>query len=150
MHRCKIKRDSACRRESSSLEAKPIRAAERNARAFPLQVGLAFRSHRKTYGWRSVPPARRFLQNSNTTWRAQCILSSSSASSTNVKAPNTKAVLALQQSSPARKDSAWPNHPVNLRANGIARCPAAAHSAALHSAASGHRAMPLAPGYLER
>jgi hypothetical protein len=61
-----------------------------------------------------------------------------------------KSCAGLQQSSPARKGSAWPNHSVNLRANGIARCPAAAYSAALHFASAGHRAMPLAPGYLER
>jgi hypothetical protein len=150
MHRCEIKRIGACRREPSSLEAEPPRVAKQNAGLARLHVRLASRSHRKTSGWRSVPPARRFLQNSNTTWRVQYLLPSSSASRANVKSPNTNAVQALQQSSPARKGSAWPNHSVNLRANGIARCPAATHSTALHSAATGHRAMPLAPGYLER
>jgi hypothetical protein len=123
MHRCEIKRNSACRRESSSLDAELLREGERNSGAVHLHVGLAFSSHRKTSGWRSVPPARRFLQNSNTTWRVQYILFSSSASSTNVKLPNTNAVQALRQSSPAREGSARPNHSVNLRANGIARCP---------------------------
>jgi hypothetical protein len=67
-----------------------------------------------------------------------------------MKVTMVNAMQALQHSSPARKGAAWPNHSVNLRANGIVRCPAAAHSAALHPATAGHRAMPLAPGYLER
>jgi hypothetical protein len=150
MHRCEVKRISACRRESSSLEAEPLRFAKQTAGAVHLQVRLAFGICRKIAGWRSVPPARISPQNSNTTWCPRCVPGSSSASSINVKSLNTKAMQALQQSSPVRKGSARPNHSVNLRANGIARCPAAAHSAALHSASSGHRAMPLAPGYLER
>jgi hypothetical protein len=160
MHRCEIKRISACRRESSSLEAAPLRAAERNAGAVPLQVWLAFRSQCKTSGWRSVPLARKDCQSQvrmasgiqipTTIWRLPCILLASSASARRVKKTMVKAMQALQQSSPARKGAAWPNHSVNLRANGIAQCPAATHSTALHSAAAGHRAMPSAPGYLER
>jgi hypothetical protein len=42
--------------------------------------------------------------------------------------------------------SAPPNHSLNLRANGVSHCPAGAHSASLHSAPTGQRATPLAPG----
>jgi hypothetical protein len=158
MHRCEIKRISAYRRESSSLEAEPLRVAKANAGAARLHARLACGNRRKTSGVAFCSTSPQGLQissshrqrNSNTILRLRCILSSGSASSTNVKSPSTKAVQGLQQSSPARKGSAWPNHSVNLRANGIARRPAATHSAALHSAAAGHRAMPLAPGYLER
>jgi hypothetical protein len=162
MHRCEIKRISACRRESSSLEAEPLRAAKAKCWSSspprkvcfqepPRDLVVAFCSSSP----QGLPISSSHRQrNSNTIWRLRCALPSSpasgSASSKNVKSPNTKAVRGLQQSSPARKGSAWPNHSVNLRANGIARCPAAAHSAALHFAAAGHRALPLAPGYLER
>jgi hypothetical protein len=160
MQRCVIQRISACRRESSSLDAEPLRVAKLNAGAVHLQVRLAFRSQRKTCRWRFLPSARRSYQSEvrmasgiqipTTIWRLPCILPASPASEPKMKATMIKAMQALQQSSPARKGAAWPNHSVNLRANGIARCPAAAHSAALHPATAGHRAMPLAPGYLER
>jgi hypothetical protein len=42
--------------------------------------------------------------------------------------------------------SAPPNHSLNLRDNGVAHCPAGAHSALLHSAPAGQRATPLSPG----
>jgi hypothetical protein len=158
MHRCEIKSISACRRESSSLEAKPLRAATAECwsnspprkacfQETPQYLEVAFCSS-SPHGLQISSSHRQ--RNSNTILRLRCILSSGSASSTNVKSPNAKALLALQQSSPAREGSARPNHSVNLRANGIARCPAAAYSAALHPATAGHRAMPSAPGYLER
>jgi hypothetical protein len=160
MQCCEIKSNSACRREPSSLAAEPLRVAKQTAGAVHLQIVLAFRSLRKTLGWRSLPPARRVCQSQvrmasgiqipTTIWRLPCILPAGPASEPKMKATMVKAMEALLQSSPAPTGRARPNHSVNLRANGIARCPAAAHSAALHSAAAGHRAMPLAPGYLER
>jgi hypothetical protein len=158
MHRCEIERVSACRRELNNLEAEPLRAAKAKCWSSspprkacfqepPRDLAVAFCSS-SPQGLQISSSHRQ--QNSNAISLLRYILPSSSASSTNVKSPNTKAVQGLQQSSPAPTGSAWPNHSVNLRANGIARCPVAAHSAALHSASSGHRAMPLAPGYLER
>jgi hypothetical protein len=162
MYRCEIERSGACQRESSSLEAEPLRVAKANAGAARLHARLACGNRRKTSGVAFCSTSPQGVQissphhqgNSNTIWRLRSTVpsrpASGSASSKSVKSPNIKAVQGLLQSSPARKGSARPNHSVNLRANGIARRPAAAHSTALHSAAAGHRAMPLAPGYLER
>jgi hypothetical protein len=118
MHRCEIKRNSACRRESSSHEAAPLREAERSAGAVHLQVGLAFRSQRKTSRWRSLPPARRSYQSQvrmasgiqipTTIWRLPCILPASPASEPKMKATMVKALLALQQPSPVPRGIAWP------------------------------------------
>jgi hypothetical protein len=64
------------------------------------------------------------------------------------QAPNTKlplpAVALGRQVRCAR--ASRPNHSLNLRANGVSCCPAGAHSASLHSAPTGQRATPLAPG----
>jgi hypothetical protein len=64
------------------------------------------------------------------------------------QAPNTKfslsAVALGRQVRCAR--ACRPNQSLNLRANGVSRCPAGAHSASLHSAPAGQRATPLAPG----
>jgi hypothetical protein len=64
------------------------------------------------------------------------------------QAPNTKLPLSevalWRQVRCAR--ASRPNHSLNLRANGVAHCPAGAHSASLHSAPAGQRATPLAPG----
>jgi hypothetical protein len=158
MQCCEIETVSAYRHEPNSLEAEPLRAAKakywsssppRKAcfQEPPQDHGVAFCSSSSQGLSISSSHGRR---NSNTTWHLRCILPGRPASEPRMKATIVNALLALKQQSPAPRGRARPNHSVNLRANGIARCPVATHSAALHFAAAGHRAMPSATGYLER